>query len=167
MQGTSRPQLLLTAGHHPLQGGVLARLSKHRLLRGGSNEQPIERSRLGRIDRNRLLAEDFEATIASARALLYAASVMHRVRRLARSPRISWANGPLFGGGTRSDRRGPHRNGVTHVVYEPQVYEPQVYEPQVYEPQSDPKGGGRSQACDVAGLSPGAGVARGAAVAGQ
>jgi hypothetical protein len=37
------------------------------------------------IRRNRRLAKDFEATIASARAFLYAASVMLLVRRLARS----------------------------------------------------------------------------------
>ena len=39
-----------------------------------------------RINRNRRLAKDFEATIASARAFLYAASVMLLVRRLARAP---------------------------------------------------------------------------------
>ena len=38
------------------------------------------------INRNRRLAEDFEATIASAEAFLYAASVMLLTRRLARSP---------------------------------------------------------------------------------
>ena len=38
------------------------------------------------INRNRRLAKDFEATIASARAFLYAASVMLLVRRLARAP---------------------------------------------------------------------------------
>ena len=38
-----------------------------------------------RINRNRRLAKDFEATIASARAFLYAASVMLLVRRLARA----------------------------------------------------------------------------------
>ena len=37
------------------------------------------------ISRNRRLAKDFEATIASARAFFYAASVMLLVRRLARS----------------------------------------------------------------------------------
>ena len=37
------------------------------------------------INRNRPLAKDFETTIASARAFLYAASVMILVRRLARS----------------------------------------------------------------------------------
>ena len=37
------------------------------------------------INRNRRLAKDFEATIASARAFLYAASVMLLVRRLARA----------------------------------------------------------------------------------
>ena len=37
------------------------------------------------ISRNRRLAKDFEAAIASARAFLYAASVMLLVRRLARS----------------------------------------------------------------------------------
>lgn len=37
------------------------------------------------IGRNRRLAKDFEATIASARAFLYAASIMLLVRRLARS----------------------------------------------------------------------------------
>jgi transposase len=37
------------------------------------------------INRNRRLAKDFETTIASARAFLYAASVMILVRRLARS----------------------------------------------------------------------------------
>ncbi len=36
------------------------------------------------INRNRRLAKDFEATIASARAFLYAASVMLLVRRIAR-----------------------------------------------------------------------------------
>jgi transposase len=37
------------------------------------------------INRNRRLAKDFEATIASAEAFLYAASVMLLTRRLARS----------------------------------------------------------------------------------
>lgn len=37
------------------------------------------------ISRNRRLAKDFEATIASARAFLYAASVMLLVRRIARA----------------------------------------------------------------------------------
>ena len=37
------------------------------------------------IGRNRRLAKDFEATINSARAFLYAASVMLLVRRIARS----------------------------------------------------------------------------------
>ena len=37
------------------------------------------------IGRNRRLAKDFEATIDSARAFLYAASVMLLVRRLARA----------------------------------------------------------------------------------
>jgi transposase len=37
------------------------------------------------ISRNRRLARDFEATIASARAFLYAASVMLLVRRIARA----------------------------------------------------------------------------------
>ena len=37
------------------------------------------------INRNRRLAKDFEATIASATAFLYAASVMLLARRLARS----------------------------------------------------------------------------------
>lgn len=37
------------------------------------------------IGRNRGLAKDFEATIASARAFLYAASVMLIVRRMARA----------------------------------------------------------------------------------
>ncbi len=38
------------------------------------------------INRNRRLAKDFEATIDSTRAFLYAASVMLLVRRLARAP---------------------------------------------------------------------------------
>ena len=37
------------------------------------------------IGRNRRLAKDFEATVASAEAFLYAASVMLLTRRLARS----------------------------------------------------------------------------------
>ncbi len=37
------------------------------------------------IDRNRRLAKDFEATVASATAFLYAASVLLLTRRLARS----------------------------------------------------------------------------------
>lgn len=37
------------------------------------------------INRNRRLAKDFEATIASAQTFLYAASVMMLTRRLARS----------------------------------------------------------------------------------
>ena len=37
------------------------------------------------IGRNRRLAKDFEATIASARAFLYAASIMLLVRRIARA----------------------------------------------------------------------------------
>lgn len=36
------------------------------------------------INRNRRLAKDFEATVASATAFLYAASIMLLVRRLAR-----------------------------------------------------------------------------------
>jgi transposase len=36
------------------------------------------------INRNRRLAKDFEATIHSARAFLYAASIMLLVRRIAR-----------------------------------------------------------------------------------
>ena len=38
----------------------------------------------GWIDRNRRLAKDFEASLASAAAFLYAASVMLLIRRLAR-----------------------------------------------------------------------------------
>ncbi len=38
------------------------------------------------INRNRRLAKDFEASIASARAFLYAAAIMLLVRRLGRSP---------------------------------------------------------------------------------
>ena len=38
-----------------------------------------------RIGRNRRLAKDFEATIGSARAFIYAASVMLLVRRIARA----------------------------------------------------------------------------------
>ena len=41
------------------------------------------------INRNRRLAKDFEATIASARVFLYAASVMLLVRRLARAACLS------------------------------------------------------------------------------
>ena len=41
------------------------------------------------IGRNRRLAKDFEATIDSARAFLYAASVMLLVRRIARASRLS------------------------------------------------------------------------------
>ena len=37
------------------------------------------------IGRNRRLAKDFEATIDSARALLYAASIMLLMRRIARA----------------------------------------------------------------------------------
>ena len=37
------------------------------------------------IGRNRRLAKDFEATIASAEAFLYAASIMLLLRRIARS----------------------------------------------------------------------------------
>jgi putative transposase len=44
----------------------------------------VERS-LAWINRNRRLAKDFEGTIASAEAFLYAASVMLLTRRLARS----------------------------------------------------------------------------------
>ena len=43
------------------------------------------RAVLRRIGRNRRLAKDFEATINSARAFLYAASVMLLVRRIARA----------------------------------------------------------------------------------
>lgn len=39
---------------------------------------------LGWINRNRRLAKDFEATLPSAKAFLYAASVMLLLRRLAR-----------------------------------------------------------------------------------
>lgn len=45
------------------------------------------------IGRNRRLAKDFEATIASARAFLYAASVILLVRRLARA---SWLSKPTL-----------------------------------------------------------------------
>jgi transposase len=38
------------------------------------------------IGRNRRLAKDFEATIDSARAFLYAASVMLLARRIGRAP---------------------------------------------------------------------------------
>ncbi len=41
--------------------------------------------------------------------------------------------------GPQSDSHGPHRNGVMHVVYEPEP---------------DPKGGGRAQARDLTGISP-------------
>jgi hypothetical protein len=41
------------------------------------------------IGRNRRLAKDFEATIDSARAFLYAASVMLIVRRIARAKSIA------------------------------------------------------------------------------
>ena len=44
------------------------------------------------INRNRRLAKDFEATIASARAFLYAASVMLLVRRLARAASHDFRN---------------------------------------------------------------------------
>ena len=37
------------------------------------------------LNRNRRLAKDFEATVASATAFLYAASVMLLIRRMARS----------------------------------------------------------------------------------
>jgi putative transposase len=37
------------------------------------------------VGRNRRLAKDFDATVASARAFLYAASVMLLMRRLARA----------------------------------------------------------------------------------
>jgi len=43
----------------------------------------VER-RFARLGRNRRLARDFEATIGSATSLLYAASVMPLIRRLAR-----------------------------------------------------------------------------------
>jgi transposase len=45
------------------------------------------------IGRNRRLAKDFEATIESARAFLYAASVMLLVRRIARA---SWLSKPTL-----------------------------------------------------------------------
>jgi len=40
------------------------------------------------INRNRRLAKDFEASIASAKAFLYAASIMLLVRRIGRSARV-------------------------------------------------------------------------------
>ena len=40
------------------------------------------------INRNRRLAKDFEATIDSARAFLYAASIMLLVRRIARGAEL-------------------------------------------------------------------------------
>jgi transposase len=46
------------------------------------------------IGRNRRLAKEFEATIGSARAFLYAASVMSLVRRIARD---SWLSNRLLG----------------------------------------------------------------------
>ena len=44
------------------------------------------------INRNRRLAKDFEGTLASATAFIYAASVMLLTRRLARSPSDSKSN---------------------------------------------------------------------------
>ena len=56
---------------------------------GTENERPktfrTKKAEAPWINRNRRLAKDFEATIASARAFLYAASVMLLVRRLARA----------------------------------------------------------------------------------
>ena len=49
------------------------------------------------INRNRRLAKDFETFIASARAFLYAASVMLLVRRLARAARLSKPTLSLMG----------------------------------------------------------------------
>jgi hypothetical protein len=50
----------------------------------GSRSPHVERS-FAWLGRNRRLAKDVEATIASATAFLYAASVMLLIRRLARA----------------------------------------------------------------------------------
>jgi hypothetical protein len=55
---------------------------------GSSNRGEMtagSRELLDAVRRNRRLAKDFEATVASATAFLYAASVLLLTRRLARS----------------------------------------------------------------------------------
>jgi hypothetical protein len=57
-----------------------------------------------------------------------------------RQPQAFWVKAlPEMAADTQSDSHGPHRNGVMHVVYEPEP---------------DPKGGGRAQARDLTGISP-------------
>ena len=71
----------------PAAGTQFATVDPSRPLEAGLGK--IVRRRVERffawIGRNRRLAKDFEATIASARAYLYAVSVMLLVRRLARA----------------------------------------------------------------------------------
>jgi hypothetical protein len=71
----------------PAAGTQFAAVDPNRPLEAGLGK--IVRGRVERffawIGRNRRLAKDFEATIASARAFLYAASVMLLVRRLGRA----------------------------------------------------------------------------------
>jgi transposase len=53
-------------------------------LGGLTPDGPLQKRFFAWIGRNRRLAKDFEATLNSARAFLYAASVMLLVRRLGR-----------------------------------------------------------------------------------
>ena len=67
---------------------VLERLNHHLVMldraRSGRRRWVVERF-FAWIGRNRRLAKDFEATLESARAFLYAASIMLLTRRLAQS----------------------------------------------------------------------------------
>ena len=68
-----------SACHHPRAGRIRPTLAE-----GNVVQRTVERF-FAWISRNRRLWKDPEATIASARAFLYAAAVMILVRRLARS----------------------------------------------------------------------------------
>ena len=91
-EGLCRQRLRRREGRHGHHDRRRDRAQKPRSGRLRRTIQPrrwvVERFLAGRcawINRNRRLAKDFEATIASARAFLYAASVMLLVRRLARA----------------------------------------------------------------------------------
>jgi transposase len=65
--------------------GQAAQQLPHRCRWRGTYRRWVVERFFAWIGRNRWLAKDFEATIDSARAFLYAASVMLLVRRIART----------------------------------------------------------------------------------
>lgn len=79
---------LVPAAARRLRSGAAEPPSGHARPRAGFAVQPrrwvVERF-FAWIGRNRRLAKDFEATLESARAFLYAASIMLLTRRLAQS----------------------------------------------------------------------------------